>query len=217
MEMKNDKYDILDLAKSFADEFNTKLEDNLNKISFQFSTPYKSNDLDITRDEICKCFICNLPMAMVGLTNHLLESFIKYLLFVDEFRNDSKIDKNVTDEFKSEYGDKDLEITLNRAKRRGLITKSEWKILFDFKNKYRNSFSHSDKNKMFGDKSTLVQGVKLSNEKNIEIQDKKEIKISELIAGSELFKKQMYYEECFNYFKVLDEIIRDALSRMRNK
>jgi len=50
-------------------------------------------ELDVIRHEVCLCLIFHLNQAAIALTNHLLESFLKYSLIFLDYKKQSKARK----------------------------------------------------------------------------------------------------------------------------
>lgn len=202
-------------TKQFVDELNVKLIQNLNKIEYQFNNEYNWPEFDPLRDEICKCLICDLCQASITFTNHLLESFFKTMLIYHDFvkqkiainENGLIIPKNIIDK----YDNLDLSQTLNQSKRKSIITKEEWKILDEYRDRFRNAYSHAEKKKIFKE-------IKVKTNK-AEIEDR-QIKINESIMTSivnipssqGIAQVILSKELAFNYFISVDGLIREILS-----
>ena len=54
------------------------------------------------------------------------------------------------------YDHENLYQTINNVCSRGLITNDQKMILLDFKEKYRNAYSHSEKRKIFQEKKQML-------------------------------------------------------------
>jgi hypothetical protein len=207
---------MTDRTKQFVDDLNDKFNKNLARIDFQFNNEYGWPEFDPLRDEITKCLICDLYQASITLTNHLLENFLKTILIY----HDTISNKNKKTDFDllafrpsvNTYDGLDLAQTLGRAKRKGLITKEQWKLLEKFREDYRNAYSHAEKKKIFKGMTFNTNKVKLENNQ-INISDSNETLLIDLIMGQGLAQVILSKEIAFDYFISVDDVIRDVLKR----
>jgi hypothetical protein len=207
---------MTDRTKQFVDDLNDKFNKNLARIDFQFNNEYGWPEFDPLRDEITKCLICDLCQASITLTNHLLENFLKTILIY----HDTISNKNKKTDFDllafrpsvNTYDGLDLAQTLGRAKRKGLITKEQWKLLEKFREDYRNAYSHAEKKKIFKGMTFNTNKVKLENNQ-INISDSNETLLIDLIMGQGLAQVILSKEIAFDYFISVDDVIRDVLKR----
>jgi len=117
--------------------------------------------------EICSCFYLQKNMAAVTLTNHLLESVIKFSLVYKE-GNGKTIDNPETMDtlFEQEckmYMGKDLGKNINALYDKGMITEEIKERLYHLKNLYRNPYSHASNNAIVGNATTEIVCGDLSN------------------------------------------------------
>lgn len=122
--------------------------------------------------EICSCFYLQKNMAAVTLTNHLLESAIKFALVFKEgngktFDDPAKMDTLFEEECKMYMG-KDLGINIKTLFDKGMITESQKDRLIHLKNLYRNPYSHASNNALVNSASTQIVCGDLSNPSYIE-------------------------------------------------
>lgn len=122
--------------------------------------------------EICSCFYLQKNMAAVTLTNHLLESAIKFALVFKEgngktFDDFAKMDTLFEEECKMYMG-KDLGINIKTLFDKGMITESQRDRLIHLKNLYRNPYSHASNNALVNTASTQIVCGDLSNPSYIE-------------------------------------------------
>lgn len=101
-----------------------------------YKNQYDWPELDPIRHEICICIMFGLCQAAITLTNHLLESLLKYALIIshgkDKKQKEEKIKGRVVSAFVEKYkegiklyDDANLEKTINRACTVGLISKEQ--------------------------------------------------------------------------------------------
>ncbi|GAA4929984.1 hypothetical protein [Mucilaginibacter defluvii] len=107
---------------------------------------------DHIRDEIMKCITFQLFQASITLTNHLLELLLKDCLIINDLGTSKLNDPTVFSKYETaakKYDSLMLNQTINEAKDRGIINLDEYNKLKDFKNKFRNAYSHGEKAKIF--------------------------------------------------------------------
>jgi hypothetical protein len=211
---------MTDRTKQFVDDLNAKFNKNLALIDFQFNNEYGWPEFDPLRDEITKCLICDLCQASITLTNHLLEDFLKtILIYHDTISNNNKktdLDLLVFRPSVDTYDGLDLAQTLGRAKRKGIITKKQWKLLEKFREDYRNAYSHAEKKKIFKDMTINANKVKLENNQ-INVSDSNETLLVDLIMGQGLVQVILSKKIAFDYFISVDNVIRDVIKRFLKK
>lgn len=120
-----------------------------------FEIEFHQYEFDCLRYEIGRCYVIDAYQACITLTNHLLERYCKMLLiYYDSGFKKIKDLKSVEKSFSeanSKYLDKDLSTTLQVCKRFGFITKEEWKSLEEYREQFRNGYSHANPEKILGD------------------------------------------------------------------
>ena len=165
--------------------------------------------------EICSCFYLQKNMAAVTLTNHLLESAIKFALVFKEgngktFDDTAKMDTLFEEECKM-YMSKDLGINIKTLFDKGMITESQRDRLIHLKNLYRNPYSHASNNALVNSASKQIVCGDLSNPSYIEERQAK-------VAYNPLFMVDAridfinrtgvsYFEEVVNLTIILDRQI----------
>lgn len=222
-----------------SDEQNKKLTDEVNEIirsRFEFiernypsirdayRNHYDWPELDPLRHEICICITFGLCQAAITLTNHLLETLLKYALIIQHGKNKEqkeeetkgRIITSFIEKYKEGvqlYGDANLDKTINRACTVGLITKDQKNQLHQFRDRFRNAYSHSDKKKTFGKSTVPVAGVRLENEKFIP-DEKSEPEIANLLVGQGLIQAMMAQNDAPEYFLYIDKLARDIREKL---
>ena len=206
--------------KQFVNELNNNFDKNLFKIEFQFNNEYGWPEFDPLRDEISKCLICDLCQAAITLTNHLLENFLKTMLIYHETisNKNQDTDDDLFSMFKpnvDEYDARNLSQTLGQAKRKGLITKDQWKILDDYRDNFRNAYSHAEKKKIFKDITIGTNIVKLEDGQ-FNTSESIQTPLIEVLFGQGIAQTLLSKGIAFDYFISVDNIIRDVLKRFIN-
>ncbi len=190
-----------------------------------YKNRYDWPELDPLRHEICLCIIFGFCQAAITLTNHFLESLLKNALIIND-SDKEKIDQvqqegiitSVKKKYKpglESYGDKNLNKTIDHACTLGLITKEQKKKLHEFREKFRNAYSHSDKKKTFGDSRIPVTGIKLENNE-FKIDEIGDPKISDLIIGQGIIQVIMAANDAPEYFLYIDSLAREIRKKVFN-
>lgn len=202
----------------FVEELNKTLIPNLNRIEFQFNNEYGWPEFDPLRDEISKCLICDFCQAAITLTNHLLENFLKTIcIYSDSIENRESapsngltINKLSTDKFDG----LDLCQTLRYAKKVGLISKVQWKQLDNYRDEFRNAYSHAEKKKIFKDKTVVTLEPKIEDGQ-FTLGSSSLIQLLDIPAYQGIFQAIMSKNVAFDYFISVDELIRSILDNFK--
>lgn len=194
------------------------------EIEYFYKNGYNLSDLDPIRHEICICIAFGLYQAALTLTNHLLESFIKLSLTYNDIHDNAttleeepgnKLTTLANDLRASgnKFNDKNLGDNINKACKLGLITKDEKKKLNEFREKFRNAYSHADRKKQHGDITTPVQFSTIEDGE-IKMEPPQEVSLFDLPIFQGI--AQWHHAEVFSipYFTYLDGVIRRTLSKI---
>lgn len=159
-------------VKLFIEELEKKIDENIPKVHSQFLNDYGWPEFDPLREEISRCLLCDFCQAAITLTNHLLENFLKTMLI---YKDESEIGttQDIRIAFKAgieKYNDKNLVETIAKAKRLGIITKEDGKTLNEYREDFRNAYSHADKKKIFKDQKVSTQVLSLNKDLEFEIK-----------------------------------------------
>lgn len=221
------------------DQKNTKLNNEVNEIiksRFEFidrhyftirnayHNHYEWPELDPLRHEICICIMFGLCQAAITLTNHLLESLLKYALIILHGKNKKQKEEEIKgrlitsfiEKYKEGiqlYGGANLDKTINRACTVGLITKDQKNLLHQFRDRFRNAYSHSDKKRTFGKSTMPVAGVRLENERFV-ADEKSEPEIANLLVGQGLVQAMMAQNDAPKYFLYIDKLVREIREKL---
>ncbi|MDR3008577.1 MAG: hypothetical protein LBV59_11625 [Sphingobacterium sp.] len=172
-----------------------------------------NNNLDFVREEVCKSICFGLYQGAIGLTNHLIESFLRLNLAIlesqaTEYNEDSliEINKKFLNRSSDEFGK-----LINSAKSIGLITKDQAKKIDKYRVDWRNPFSHGSSHqllknfgtvKMF---STSISGI--SEVKDVEIQGQYHL--------HGLMQAVKAAKEAIPYFNFVDNLIIDFYENLK--
>ena len=81
--MSTNQSALIEYTKAFSARFEL--------IEVEYSTPYDWPEMDTLRYEICGCISFGLNQAAITLTNHLLESLLKYFECALVYANDKTL------------------------------------------------------------------------------------------------------------------------------
>ncbi|MEQ9288124.1 MAG: hypothetical protein RIG77_14505 [Cyclobacteriaceae bacterium] len=203
----------------FIKDLENKIDENIPKVHSQFLEEYGWPEFDPLREEISRCLICDFCQAAITLTNHLLENFLKTMLI---YKEESGIDttKDMRVAFKTgieKYNGKDLAVTIAKAKRLGIITKEDGKVLNQYREDFRNAYSHADKKKIFKGLKVPIQVLSLSKDMKYELGEPDDFDLSELPFAHGIAQSMLSKKSAFDYFIKVDGIIRNSLGNFRTK
>jgi len=193
------------------------IDQNYVNIRDVYKNSYFWPELDPLREEICLCIIFGLGQAAITLTNHFFETLFKLALIVKESelqkQNSEESSPTVESFIKTiepafdKYNARDLGDNINRACTLGLITKEQKKELQQLREDFRNAFSHSDKQKTFGDSTIPVQAVRIEGEQ-LKTGSVEDSEIAKLIFAHGIFQAQRANGDAMPYFLFMDQIAR---------
>ncbi|MFQ5498093.1 MAG: hypothetical protein ACE5FH_00335 [Candidatus Zixiibacteriota bacterium] len=221
--------DIKKLAEEIdeiGDSRNEFIDRHYLTIRDSYQNNYEWPELDPLRDEICLCITFGLCQAAIALTNHLMESLIKYALIIsdgnevkqtDEERSGTSVSSFVEKYSKGQekYNDANLDTTINCACKKGKHTKDEKKQLHEFRKRFRNAYGHSDKKKIFGESTVPVTGMRFNHD-TIVPDEEDEPRIADFMIGQGLIQATMAQNEAPQYFLYIDKLVRGIGSRLFN-
>lgn len=165
------------------------------------------NQLDIVRDEICRSICLNLYQAAIALTNHLAEAFLRLNIAIKESGatdyNDEALEK--IDAKFTERAGQELGKMINTAKRLGIITKLEAKTLDEYREKWRNPFSHGSPHQLLKDAGKI--GMITASFLDDNVTEVKEVDIRTQLHLHGIFQGAYASRDAIPYFKFVDEMI----------
>ena len=194
---------------------------NYEKVRYIYNNHYEWPELDTLRHEICLCYIFGFYQAVMTLTNHFMESMLKYALIINHpVKSKPENTKGAINylvnrykEGRDKYGNTDLSQNINAVCTQGLITKKEKKQLHYFREQFRNAYGHADKKKTFGNTETPMQSLQV-NEKSIDIKENIMTRIEEMIIGQGIFQVTHAEQNALPYFLYIDKITRKIRSKI---
>jgi len=220
--------------KKYADEVNEIINSRFEFISRHYLSIRKSfqnyydwPELDPLRHEICICITFGLCQAAITLTNHLLESLLKYALIIkcgDNIKQSNEDIKGraitaLIDKYKNcieKYNNQSLSKTINLARKEGFISKEQKKQLHNFREIFRNAYSHADKIKTFGKSTIPVTGIRLENNK-LAIDEVNEPEIAFFLIGQGIVQFEIAQKTATPYFLYIDRLVREIRDKLFSK
>ncbi|MDR1896579.1 MAG: hypothetical protein LBR10_07305 [Prevotellaceae bacterium] len=212
----------------FVEELNQTMVLQYKTIEILFENQYGYPELDPVRAEICKCLVCGLNQAAITLTNHLLEMSLKTCLIFKYSKKNKGTNTDVFDWFDEgvkKYDSIDLGQSINAACSVGLLTKPQKLRLYDFREQFRNAFSHGSLEKTFGDITAPVKVITTKDFNSIEELGKiafdrnkdKSVKLTKLPMFRGIAQAMFAQQNSIPYFMEIDKIIRTMLSNLKDK
>jgi hypothetical protein len=214
--------------QSFVEELNKIMFLNYKAMESLFENQYGYPELDPVRAEICRCLVCGLNQAAITLTNHLLEMSLKTCLIFQYSKKNKGADTGIFDFFDEgvkKYDNVDLGQSINAACTIGLLTKEQKILLHNFREKFRNAFSHGSLEKTFGDNATKAKVITTKDFNSIEELGKiafdeskdREVKLTKLPMFRGIAQAMYAKQNGMPYFVEVDKIIRSMLSNLKDK
>jgi hypothetical protein len=206
---------IVEELNSMLGTFSEHMIPSYQKVRDNYKFKLYNPVYDSLRNEICKCITIGTYQAAMTLTNHLLEKFLKMSLILTH-SNVKTLNgiKETVDQFKDAnelYLDKNLELTINLACSKGIITKEEKATLKLYKDVFRNGYSHADPNKIFGERTMHLAYGSLTGDKPPEVTT---IKIADLPFLQGDAQQQSAQVNVIPYFIFIDGLIqREEIKR----
>lgn len=161
------------------------------KIRDIFRNPYEWPEMDTLRHEVSLCLIFGFYQAAMTLTNHMLESLLKFSLsykyvFENQPEKESKVDRSIASLIKElkpgfeKYDDKTLYLTIEEAFKVRIINEKRKNQLHKYRQLLRNAYSHAEKNKIHQDVKVPVRSLHLDEEGKFQVDPETEHKITDL-------------------------------------
>lgn len=185
---------------------------------------YGLPEIDPIRYEVALCLIFGLYQAAITLSNHLLESLLKYALIYHHALQHKKPEDDIRGraiealndwpaEGKSRYANKNLDFTINQACKIGLISKEQKGKLHQIRKAYRNAFCHADKEKLFGDATTPIEAIRLEGDQMM-CEPPVDARIADFLIGQGVFQAAYAEQNARPYFLYVDGLARQIISKL---
>lgn len=215
---------------SFAKEVTDILKERLDFISRNYpqvraahQESYYWPQLDSLRHEVTLCLIFGLHQAATTLTNHMLESLLKIALtihYANKNSSQAQTTQKTVESFisffrsaRKEFGGNELGDSINRACTAGLITKEQKTELHKYREIFRNAYSHSDKDKTFGDEHISAQAIHLESG-NFAVEQPESARLADLIIHHGLGQAMQAEQDAIPYFLYIDKVTREIRERL---
>jgi len=221
---EKEKQTVIAELKAIGRERQREMWQNYLPVRKAYITEYNFPELDPVRREVALCLIFGLPQAAITLTNHLLESLLKYALIYDhalKHQPNNQPSPGATTrvlvdwlhDAKLLYADKDLDSTINCACTVGLITKAQKKRLHKIRQDFRNAFSHADKDKTFRDATTQVTAAHVESS-TIVTEPSEQVLLADLLIGQGFFQVRHAQQNALPYFLYIDQLAREIRAKV---
>lgn len=161
------KIEMAEIDKLIGNRFNQKMLSIYRRLMPIIENTYEGfPEVQILKHEICLCLLLQLNQAAITLSNHLIESFLKYALIYHD-ANCSQDNENLPNKLKEtfkepnkKYGSMKMYDTIEAAFKMNLIDDAYRTQLHKIRNDFRNAYSHAEQNKIHKDSSIPLVGGK---------------------------------------------------------
>ena len=189
-----------------------------------YRNSYGWPQFDPLRHEICLSIMFGMCQAAITLTNHLLESLLKYALIIkkgNEFqqtedeikgRGIASLEEKYAEGIRL-YGGVNLHDSINHAHQEHLISEEQRQQLHQFREIFRNAYGHADKKKIFGTSTMPVTAMRLEDDKLVQ-DESKDAEIASLLIGQGLAQAQIAQYNAPPYFLYLDSLVREINAKL---
>jgi len=215
---------VIDELNAIIRQRQTTIGKNYLRVRDCYLTEYGLPELDPLRYEITLCLTFGLYQAAITLTNHLLESLLKYALIYHHTlqmqQERQRIDGHAIEaliewlsEGKSVYANKNLNYTINRACTLGLITQEQKNKLQEIRQAFRNAYGHADKAKTFGQATTPVEAVHFTGDRVVS-EGKKQVSLADLLIFQGVFQVIYAEKDAVPYYLYIDSLARHIMAKV---
>ena len=201
--------------EAIARKLELLVKENYSQVSFQLQNDYGLPELDPIRHEICYCILVGCHQAAITLTNHLLENALKtFLIWHDCIHRPTEESYEFSMAKASErYNGKKLFETIQLMGTKGLITSEQASLINEFRETFRNAFSHADKKKTFGSKTMGIDVLGLVDGRP-EIRESQEVNIFDYVPIQGIMQAVRAENESVYYFSEIDSLVRSILAKL---
>jgi hypothetical protein len=173
------------------------------------------HEVDIKRFEARQCVVFELGISAIVMISVTLEECLKTLLkrhyFYNNLEQTPGLDleqwEKTSLEAEDAFGTFRLHNAIQKARKEDLITETEEQQLLGIKDYIRNAFVHSDKSKMFDERTkTRVDAIKFEGGK-IKHKGSREMNILAMNIAQGIAEKELANQESPRIFEQIDSII----------
>lgn len=211
--MNQDEKEMISKVAAFCQVIDSSALHRYGLMEQILKTEFYQPEFDILRKEIGRCFVTASYQGCITLTNHLLERYCKLLLIYFESGIKTISDlQSIEERFEKvnkRYLDADLNDTLNKCRSHNLITKENRKELDQYRDKFRNGYSHANPKQILGEKKGRFVLGSLSNNKKSEV---KELTYSNVPFLQGIAIAEFSKANALSYFIVVENLIRKTIN-----
>lgn len=213
-----------DELKKLLREWQSIMVHNYPYLRESYRQEYGLPGIDPIREEVALCLIFGLYQAAIALSNHLLESLLKYALIYHHALQHKKPEEDIRGraiealndwlaEGKSRYADKNLDFTIDQACKVGLISKEQKGKLHKIRKAYRNAYGHADKEKLFGEATTPIEAVRLEGDQMV-YEPHVATRMADFLIGQGVWQADYAKQNALPYFLYVDSLARQIISTL---
>jgi len=194
-----------------------------NAIRDVYNSDYGLNELSNLKRRIEYCIIYGEYLPAMLTINYLLEYFCKISLIYDYVRKNKKENITInshpfapTEELEVPtdlYDEKNLQNNIEKMKKENLINEEEFEKLIFFKEKFRNTLSHANRKKLYGNAEILIEAITVEDSQLVSKGTKFE-KLYLLPFADFMILKKFVDGNCVDYFLELDKIIKSVVLKI---
>ena len=185
-----------------------------------YENPYDCPELDPLRHEICLVIMFGFTQASITLTNHFMESALKYSLKVKHAECKEVIGDTIINSLIKQYSESitiydsmNLYDTIEQSLRKDLISDTQKEVLHEYRSKFRNSYSHASMNDILQNDKREITSFNLKDN-SISSAGAEAVQLSTLLIGQGIFQAMRSENEALPYFISIDSLVRDILSKL---
>ena len=193
----------------FINSFSEAINRNYEKLLPYMQDEICWKELYYVKSEIIDCLLIESNQAAITLTNHFLEMILKWGLVYNETNGKVENSINGIYDYSNEiekFRAKTLSEKINACKGKGLLGKERSNLLQNqIRVQYRNGFSHSWDENIFGEKTMTAKTINPETGEIIE----QNIAIKNLPVMQGIAQKNFADKNAFDYFKLVYETLKN--------
>lgn len=188
-----------------------------------YNNPYNWPALDPVRHEICLSLTFGLYQSSLTLTNHLLESVLKFSLsfkYVFKNLNRNYREQDINSLIKKlkpgfdKYDNKTLSRTIEAAYSETLINDEQKVQLHKYRKTLRNPYSHANKAKIYGEQLIQIKSLFMNEKGEYQTDPTELVKIADLPFLHGMAQYEHAKGNAPKYFLEVDKLTRYLASKI---